>query len=75
MGKDLVKDLSFFSGLEEKFFNEQFENLLKKHGGHPEELNLGQLREILVEELQEVFLELKRTAEEFPEELPQPLEA
>lgn len=73
MGKNLVQDLSFFSGLEEKVFNKKFDELLKKHGSSSAQLSLGELREILAQEIQDVFLELKRTAEEFPEKSPQPL--
>lgn len=67
MEKKLIENLSLYSGLDEQTFNRELESLLKKYGSSSEQANLSLLREILAQEIQDLFLELKKATEDLPE--------
>lgn len=60
MSKSIMEDLIFYSGLEEGFFKESFEALVREHGRDPETIDLDGLREILADELQDALLRAKK---------------
>lgn len=57
--KNLARDLSRHSGLDESFFNSEFNSLLEKYGRTADEITLADLREILAMEIQSLLLDLK----------------
>ncbi len=57
--KNLAKDLSIHSGLDESFFNSEFNTLLEKYGKTIEGVTLAELREILALEIQNLLVDLK----------------
>ena len=57
--KNLAKDLSIHSGLDESFFNSEFDTLLKKYGKTIETISITELREILAMEIQNLLVDLK----------------
>lgn len=59
MGEILTKTVIAATGLPQEPVEREFNALLEKHGKHPETLTLEELREVMAEYLQSVFLELK----------------
>ncbi len=74
MEKKLIENLSLYSGLDEQVFVRELDELLKKYGISSQEINLATLREVLAQEIQDVFVELKKTVEEHSDEDPRPID-
>lgn len=58
MGETLAKTVIAATGLPQDTVEKEFNALLEKHGKTPENLTLEELREVMAEYLQMVFLEL-----------------
>lgn len=58
MGETLAQTLIEATGLPEKSLEKEFNALLAKHGKTPETMTLDDLREVMADYLQTVFLEL-----------------
>lgn len=58
MGETLAKTVIAATGLPQDPVEKEFNALLEKHGKTPENLTLEELREVMAEYLQMVFLEL-----------------
>ncbi|MBO9668274.1 MAG: hypothetical protein J7501_15845 [Bdellovibrio sp.] len=58
MSKELVETVVGATGLPQEPIQREFHSLLEKHGTTPEDLTLDDLREIMADYLNEVFLEL-----------------
>lgn len=62
MGSDLKKELFEAVDLNQDAFGSEFKRLIEKHGFSEETLTLDQLRIVLADEIQDLFLELKRSS-------------
>ncbi len=58
MGKNLAKTVVQATGLPQNPVEKELQSLLVKHGTSPEDLTLDQLRDVMAEYLQTVFLEI-----------------
>ncbi|MBV2168078.1 MAG: hypothetical protein KUL82_05155 [Bdellovibrio sp.] len=58
MGETLAKTVIAATGLPQDPVEKEFNALLEKHGKTPETLTIEELREVMAEYLQMVFLEL-----------------
>ncbi len=58
MGNLLTKTVIEATGLPQNPVEREFENLLTKHGKSADQLTLDELREVMADYLQTVFLEL-----------------
>lgn len=63
MGKNLSETLIAATGLPTEPVEREFHSLLNKHGKSAEDLTLEELREVMAEYLQTVFLELNTETE------------
>jgi hypothetical protein len=59
MGHLLVQDVIEGTGLPDQVIRDEFTELLKKHGKTEADLTMDDLRDILAEYLQDVFVEMK----------------
>ncbi|WP_347358391.1 hypothetical protein [Bdellovibrio sp.] len=59
MGNTLAKAVVVATGLPQDPVEREFNNLLEKHGKNPESLTLEELREVMADYLQTVFLEMQ----------------
>lgn len=59
MGESLVKTVITETGLPQEIMEKEFNALLTKFGKNPESLTIEELREVMAEYLQLVFLELQ----------------
>lgn len=59
MGNTLAKAVVAATGLPQDPVEREFNNLLEKHGKNPESLTLEELREVMADYLQTVFLEMQ----------------
>lgn len=59
MGNNLAKTVVAATGLPQDPVEREFNSLLAKHGKNPEDLTLEELREVMAEYLQIVFLEMQ----------------
>jgi hypothetical protein len=62
MGSDLKKELFEAVDLNQDAFGSEFKRLIEKHGFSEETLTLDQLRIVLADEIQDLFVELKRSS-------------
>jgi hypothetical protein len=62
MGSDLKNDLFQAVDLNEETFGSEFTKLIEKHGFKEETLTLDQLRIVLADEIQDLFLEIKKSS-------------
>lgn len=62
MEKTLSKTVIAATGLPHNLIEREFHSLLSKYGKNPETLTLDELREMMAEYLQIVFLEIKEEA-------------
>lgn len=58
MGNKLAKAVVAATGLPQDPVEREFNSLLEKHGKNPESLTLDELREVMADYLQTVFLEM-----------------
>ena len=59
MGNKLAKAVVVATGLPQDPVEREFNSLLEKHGKNPESLTLEELREVMADYLQTVFLEMQ----------------
>ncbi|WII72987.1 hypothetical protein QJS83_03765 [Bdellovibrio sp. 22V] len=59
MGETLTKTVIAATGLPQDPVEREFNTLLAKHGKSPETLTLEELREVMADYLQTVFLEMQ----------------
>lgn len=59
MANELVRNLISATDLPEEMIAKELTHLLSAHGLNPETVTLNELREIMVEYLQDVLLEMK----------------
>lgn len=59
MGNKLAKAVVAATGLPQAPVEREFNSLLEKHGKNPESLTLEELREVMADYLQTVFLEMQ----------------
>lgn len=57
-GENLVEAVIAATGLPQNPLEKEFHMLLEKHGKNPEEMTLEDLREVMVDYLQTVMMEL-----------------
>lgn len=62
MEETLSKTVITATGLPQNLIEKEFNSLLSKYGKNPETLTLDELREMMAEYLQIVFLEIKKEA-------------
>lgn len=62
MGKQLMETVIEGTGLPDSMVRDEFQNLLDKHGLTAESLTLDDLRRVMADYLQDVFLEIKKGA-------------
>lgn len=58
MGNNLAKTVVAATGLPQDPVEREFNSLLERHGKNPDSLTLEELREVMAEYLQMVFLEM-----------------
>lgn len=63
MGTNLKTTVLSATGLPQSAVEKEFDSLLAKHGKNAEELTLDELREVMADYLQTVFLELSQNEE------------
>lgn len=56
MGKDLIDSLVLYSGLPEDYFRKKLSKLIVSHGLNTENVSLNDIREIVVNLLQDIIL-------------------
>lgn len=59
MGNNLAKTVIVATGLPQDPVEREFNSLLEKHGKNPDSLTLEELREVMADYLQTVFLEMQ----------------